>query len=111
MEPNQEFPYWKRNLVLAWISQFFVLAGFAAAMTFIPLFFQDHLGIESENERGIYVSMFNFFGVLGYAVFCPLWGSLSDRFGVKIMLLRGSFVTAIFFPMMAFVTAPWQLIT
>ncbi len=102
--------YWRRNLVLMWLSQLLILAGFDAAITFIPLLMREELHIISESERGIWVSIFSFSGVLAYAVFCPIWGALSDRFGVKIMLLRGSFVTAFLFPMMGYVTEPWQLI-
>ena len=66
--------HWKRNLVLMWLSQLLILSGFAAVMPFIPLFLKDQLGIVAEGERGIYMSMFYFFGVLGYAMFCPIWG-------------------------------------
>ena len=86
--------HWKRNLVLMWLSQLLILSGFAAVMPFIPLFLKDQLGIIAEGERGIYMSMFYFFGVLGYAMFCPIWGSLADRFGVRPMLLRGTTLTS-----------------
>ncbi len=102
--------HWRRNLVLMWLSQLLILAGFDAAITFIPLLMRDQLGIISQADRGIWVSVFSFAGVLGYAIFCPIWGALSDRFGVKIMLLRGSFVTAFLFPLMGYVTDPWMLI-
>ena len=102
--------HWKRNLVLMWLSQLLILSGFAAVMPFIPLFLKDQLGIVAEGERGIYMSMFYFFGVLGYAMFCPIWGSLADRFGVRPMLLRGTFVTAFIFPLMGYVTSAWMLI-
>ena len=103
--------HWKRNLVLLLISQILVLAGFTAAMPFIPLFLRDHMKIASEVDRGLYMSMFTFFGTFGYALFCPIWGSLSDKYGVKIMLLRGTFVTAFLFPLMGYCSQPWMLIT
>ncbi len=102
--------YWKRNLVLMWLSQLLIMIGFDAAITFVPLMMRDQLGIIDQAERGIWVSVFVFAGVLAYAIFSAVWGSLSDRFGVKIMLLRGSFVTAFLFPMMGYVTDPWVLI-
>ncbi|MBQ6471366.1 MAG: MFS transporter, partial [Victivallales bacterium] len=49
-------------------------------------------------------------GSLGYAIFCPLWGWLSDRWGVKPMLFRGTFLTAIICPVMMVCAAPWQLV-
>ena len=102
--------HWKRNVAMMSLSQVLVMAGFAAAIPFIPLYLKEHFGIVDEGERGLYMSMFYFFGMFAYGVFNPIWGSLSDRFGVKPMLLRGTFLTAIFFPMMAYVTHVWMLI-
>ena len=93
-----------------WSSQLLVLAGFAAVMPFIPLFLKDELGIIDEKTRGLWMSAFYFFGTLGYAVFCPIWGALSDRFGVKPMLLRGTFGTALLFPLMAYSGRAWILV-
>ena len=46
---------------------------------------------------------------MAYAIFLPIWGKLSDRFGVKIMLLRGTFFAGVMFPGMAYVSAPWLI--
>ena len=102
--------HWKLNVAMRSLSQVLVMAGFAAAIPFIPLYLKEHLGIVDEGERGLYMSMFYFFGMFAYGLFNPIWGSLSDRFGVKPMLLRGTFLTAVFFPMMAYVTQVWMLI-
>jgi MFS family permease len=79
-------------------------------MPFIPLYLEQGLGIASEAQRGLYMAFFYFFGVMGYALFCPLWGTLSDRYGVKVMLLRGTFVTAFIFLLMGLVSNVWALI-
>ena len=102
--------HWKWNMFLMWSSQLLVLAGFAAVMPFIPLFLKDELGITDEGTRGVWMSAFYFFGTLGYGIFCPIWGVLSDRFGVKPMLLRGTFGTTLLFPLMAYVGSPWLLV-
>lgn len=102
--------HWKWNLFLMWSSQLLVLAGFAAVMPFIPLFLKDEMGIIDESSRGVWMSAFYFFGTLGYGIFCPIWGALSDRFGVKPMLLRGTFGTALIFPLMAYAGNPWLLV-
>ena len=102
--------HWKRNVAMMCLSQTLVMAGFAAAMPFVPLYMKDHLGLADVSTRGVYVSLFNFFGMLAYGLFNPIWGTLSDRFGVKPMLLRGTFLTAVFFPMMAYVGNVWSLI-
>ena len=102
--------YWKTNLALLWVSQIFVMVGFAAAMPFIPLFIADRLGIVETGARGAVVASFNFAGTLGYAIFCPIWGALSDRVGVKPMLYRGTFLAAFIFPLMAFASSSWELV-
>ena len=74
-------PHWKRNLALLWVSQLFVMVGFASTMPFIPLFVSDHLGISDPGPRGAVVASFSFAATLGYGIFNPLWGALSDRRG------------------------------
>lgn len=101
--------HWKWNLFLMWLSQLLVLAGFAAVMPFIPLFLKDELHVVDEGMRGVWMSAFYFFGTFGYAMFCPIWGALSDRWGVKPMLLRGTFGTALIFPLMAYSGNPLML--
>ena len=110
MSLEQNTRHWKRNLAMMMLSQILVMAGFCAAMPFIPLYLKDGFGIINDGERGLYLAFFNFFGMFAYCVFNPIWGSLSDRFGVKPMLLRGTFVTAFFFPLMAYVSNVWLLI-
>ena len=102
--------HWKWNLFLMWSSQLLVLAGFAAVMPFMPLFLKDSLGYVDERTRGIWMSAFYFFGTFGYALFCPIWGALSDRFGVTPMLLRGTVGTALIFPLMAYSPNGWVLV-
>ena len=102
--------HWKWNLFLMWSSQLLILGGFAAVMPFIPLFMKNELGLVDEHILGVWVSTFNFFGSCAYAIFCPIWGALSDRFGVKPMLLRGTFGTALIFPLMGYVHHAWLLV-
>ena len=102
--------HWKWNLFLMWSSQLLILGGFAAVMPFIPLFMKNELGLTDEHILGVWVSTFNFFGSCAYAIFCPIWGALSDRFGVKPMLLRGTFGTALIFPLMGYVHHAWLLV-
>ncbi len=102
--------HWKLNLAMLWFSQILVMAGFAAMVPFIPLFIKNELGIFETAALATYVSAFNFFGTMAYAIFCPIWGILGDKFGIKPMLLRGTFLTAFIFPLMAYVHTPAMLI-
>ncbi|MBE6365664.1 MAG: multidrug efflux MFS transporter [Lentisphaerae bacterium] len=101
---------WKLNLAMLWFSQLVILAGFQALIPFVPLFIKNELGIVDEAELAFAVSAFNFFGTMAYAIFNPIWGVLADRFGVKPMLLRGTFLTGIFFPLMAYSNTVFLLV-
>lgn len=94
--------YWRRNLILLWISQIMVMSGLSAAMPFIPLFIKHKFNITGEAELGWAISMFTFFGLMSFGIMAPVWGKLADIHGRKIMLFRATFMNAIIFPLMAF---------
>ena len=71
--------HWKLNVVMMVLSQILVMSGFCAAMPFVPLYLKEGLGIASEGDRGLYLSIFSFAGMLAYGIFNPVWGALSDR--------------------------------
>ena len=93
---------WKRNLWAVWLSQFLSLSGFGMCGPFIPLFIKDKLGVADDAERGALVAVFTFAGLVSLCVANIFWGMLADRFGRKLMLLRASYGTALFYPLMAF---------
>ncbi|MBU4367092.1 MAG: MFS transporter [Verrucomicrobia bacterium] len=81
---------WKRNLVMVGLSQFFSMMGFAFAMPFTPYYIQQ-LGITEPNELKMWVALFTAAAPLTMAVASPIWGTLSDRYGRRLMLLRANF--------------------
>ncbi len=91
---------WRKNLLFVWLGQILVSCGFAVVIPFIPIYMRDHLGIESEHMRGVWVSAFNFFGQLSFCLAAPLWGALADKYGRKLMLLRANYASAILYPCM-----------
>lgn len=101
---------WKLNLAMLWFSQLVIFAGFQALIPFIPLFIKNELGVVDKVELAAAVTAFNFFGTFAYAIFNPIWGTLADKFGVKPMLLRGTFVTGLLFPLMAYSKTVWLLV-
>lgn len=101
---------WKLNLAMLWFSQLVIFAGFQALIPFVSLFIKNELGVTDTVELAAAVTAFNFFGTFAYAIFNPIWGTLADRFGVKPMLLRGTFVTGLIFPLMAYSKTVWFLV-
>ena len=100
---------WEKNLYAVWVSQFLALMGANLVFPFIPFFVKD-LGIESDSDAALWS------GVLATAtgamlfISSPLWGSLSDRFGRKNMLLRAYAGATITITAQAVVQSVWQLL-
>ena len=94
--------HWKRNLAVVWLSQYIGMMGFGCAMPFIPMLLRDKLGISDDSLRGLYVSTYQFCGMISLCGAHFFWGIVADRFGYKIMLLRACVASAIMFPMLAF---------
>ena len=87
--------YWKINLAMLLASQILIMCGFSAMNPFIGLFIKEKLAGGSDAVLATGIALYSFFGDMGYALFNPVWGKLSDRFGVKPMLLRGTFLSCL----------------
>lgn len=107
MTPNIN---WKKNLFFIWIAQILSMAGFAAAIPFVPIHIRDTWNIRDERELGVWMAAFTFAGLLSYCIATPIWGILADRFGRKIMLLRAYYLNGILFPCMILAVSPAWLI-
>ncbi|MBP5530984.1 MAG: MFS transporter [Lentisphaeria bacterium] len=95
---------WKLNLFVIWLSQILAHCAMSFALPFIPLYMRYRFNLDDEAQRGFYVSLFQFFGMMTFCVSNPIWGALGDRFGRKIMLLRAYFLNGFTIPLM--VVAP-----
>ncbi len=79
--------YWKKNLLIVWVCQFLAMIGMSAVVPFLPLFIRD-LGITDYNETTIWSGLV-FAGPFFLSFFlAPVWGSMGDKYGRKIMTLR-----------------------
>uniref|UniRef100_UPI0018C53654 MFS transporter n=1 Tax=Pectinatus frisingensis TaxID=865 RepID=UPI0018C53654 len=80
---------WKRNLAICCCASFIVSVGMSQMAPILPLYIES-LGInnfqEIERWSGIIFSC-NF---ISLAIFSPIWGRLSDKYGRKPMTLRAS---------------------
>jgi len=103
-------PVWKRNLLMLWISQILVMAGYDAMNPFIPLFMKNGLGLTAAASLALYVALYNIGAYIAYGISNPLWGWMGDRYGMKPMLLRGTFLTAFLWPVMGYIHSPTTLV-
>jgi len=100
---------WKKNLILAWISQFLATVGFCFATPFIPFYIKT-LGVSNQESINMWVALFTAAGYFSFCIFAPVWGFLSDIYGRRIMMLRANFVCAVLMVLMAFVPSPTWLV-
>jgi DHA1 family multidrug resistance protein-like MFS transporter len=100
---------WEKNLYAVWVAQFLALAGANLVFPFIP-FFIDDLGDYSNEEAALWTGISS--GATGVMLFVssPLWGSLADRFGRKIMLQRAYAGAMVTITLQAVVQNVWQLV-
>ncbi len=99
---------WQRNLVLVWLSQFFAMAAFSSAYTYIPFYFR-HIGVP-DDRLSWYVALFAAGGNFSFAIASPIWGMVSDAYGRRLMLLRANFAAALLVPLMGLISDPMLLV-
>ncbi|MCL4425894.1 MAG: MFS transporter [Firmicutes bacterium] len=102
-------PDWRRNLYIIWAAQFILMAGFSMIMPFLPLYL-GQLGVTDPKAQDLWAGLIYSANFMTAALFSPLWGSLADRHGRKIMMLRSGFGMAIVVALMGFTTNAWQLL-
>ncbi|GAB4331874.1 MAG: multidrug efflux MFS transporter [Dehalococcoidia bacterium] len=81
-----DFP-WRRNLVFVWFGVFAGMLGANFVFPFIP-FFIDELGVDGESRIAFWTGVAGSATGLSLTLTAPLWGSLADRYGRRVMLLR-----------------------
>lgn len=96
---------WKRNLFVLWAGVFFCSAAYTISIPFIPLFLNTELGITNHLETWSGIS----FGItfLASALIAPFWGSLSDKYGRRPMLIRSGFSLAVMYFLTYFIHDPY----
>ncbi len=99
---------WHRTLAIAFLAQLMAGLGFSLVFPFLPLYVQ-HLGIRTggsvEFWSGIVFAVQAFTMMLS----APIWGSLADRYGRKLMVQRATFGGAVILLAMGFARSAEEL--
>ena len=99
---------WKRNLYVVWVAELLAIAGFSVAFPFLPYYVQE-LGVTEPGEVELWSGIIIAAQAMTMAVFSPIWGSVADRYGRKLMIERATFGGAVILTAMGFVQNVWQL--
>jgi DHA1 family multidrug resistance protein-like MFS transporter len=100
---------WKINLLVLCFGQFLVMAGMTMILPFLPFYLLE-LGLSDPEQIAKWTGLIFAANFLSAFLFQPLWGSLADRYGSKIMLLRSGFGMALVMTLMGFATSAWMLL-
>jgi DHA1 family multidrug resistance protein-like MFS transporter len=101
-------PLWKRNVYVLCVAQLLTLIGFSAYGSFIAFYVQD-LGASSFAEATSWLAAFQTGGGIAMMVAAPVWGSLADRYGRKMMIIRATGAGCILAFLMGIAQNPMQL--
>ena len=100
---DSPYPYWRRNLQILPLATLMNSMGFAIAWPFLPLMVRS-LGVHENLETWIGYMMLVFYII---SFLCgPIWGSIADYFGRKIMVLRAMLGMGFFMALIPFATTP-----
>ena len=108
MKINSVMESWKVNLISVWFGCFFTGLAISQILPFLPLYVSQ-LGVSSHEALSMWSGLTFSVTFLVSAIVSPMWGSLADRKGRKLMLLRASLGMAIAILLQAFATNVWQL--
>ncbi|MFA6505169.1 MAG: MFS transporter [Treponemataceae bacterium] len=100
---------WKTVYISILVAETLAIAGFGTSMPVIPIYLQD-MGMHDQATLKFWSGLIQSVSAIMMAVTSPIWGSLADSRGRRMMLLRALFGGAIFVGLMAFATEPWQLL-
>ncbi|PKN71750.1 MAG: hypothetical protein CVU54_01640 [Deltaproteobacteria bacterium HGW-Deltaproteobacteria-12] len=100
---------WRSTLAVMCIAQFLSIVGFAFVLPFIPFYVRE-IGVTDENLVPLWAGILGAAPNLTMAIFAPLWGWLSDRYGRKLMVERAMFAGAVLTIAMGMVGNVYQLL-
>lgn len=100
---------WQRTLYILFFSQLITAIGFSSIFPFLPLYVED-LGSTTKLSTEFLAGMVFSAQAFAMMLASPIWGTLADRYGRKLMVQRASFGGAVLLLLMAFVQSAEQLV-
>lgn len=100
---------WRRNLLLLMVSQLLFRVALTLVKPFLPLYLPE-LGVTAAPEIAFWAGALSSVNFLGQALFSPIWGNLSDRYGRKAMVVRCTLAVGVFNLLMVFAGNVYQLL-
>jgi len=100
---------WKKNLYSVFIAEIISISGMAFIVPFLPLYVKE-LGVTEIGQIARWSGLLVSAPSIAMVFVSPIWGSLADRFGRKIMVERALFGSAITMFLMSMANNVTQLL-
>lgn len=108
--PPRRRENWQTVLYASFAAQLISMIGFNSSIPFVPLFLQKDLNVHDVGQAGLWSGIMVTASFLTMAAFSPIWGSLSDRYGRKSMVLRSILGGVVVVGLMAFTQDVWFML-
>ncbi len=99
---------WQTTLWIMFVAQFLSAIGFSIIFPFLPLYVA-YLGVATVGDIALWSGLVFSLQALTMAIAAPIWGSLADRFGYKLMVKRAMYGGAIILLLMGFARSAEEL--
>lgn len=107
MQPDR--PRWRRTLWVIFFVQLTTAIGFSSIFPFLPLYVVE-LGSNTSLSVELLAGLVFSAQAVTMMLASPIWGSLADRYGRKLMVQRASFGGALLLALMAFARTAEELV-
>lgn len=104
-------PYrgWRRTFWVVFASNLISGLGLSSFLPFFPTMLEE-LGMQDPHARAVWSGILFGAAPLSAGFSGPLWGSIGDRYGRKLMVVRSLVGLALFVGPMAYARSAWQLL-
>jgi MFS family permease len=92
-----------------WFTELVAIVGFSVVIPLLPLYVRD-LGVVGERQVAMWSGAVFSSQAVTMAIFAPIWGALSDRYGRKVMVERAMYGGTVIMALMGLARSPFQLI-
>jgi DHA1 family multidrug resistance protein-like MFS transporter len=100
---------WRRTFWVVFASNLVSGVGLSSFLPFFPTLLEE-LGMQDAHARAVWSGLLFGAAPLSAGFSAPLWGSIGDRYGRKLMVVRSLLGLALFVGPMAWARSAWQLL-
>jgi len=101
--------HWRQTYWSVWLANLITGIGMMSFLPFFPSLLED-MGLTDRARIATWAGVIFGAAPLSATVMSPIWGSIGDRFGRKLMVVRAMGAIALFVGLMAFAQTPLQLV-